>query len=453
MRTAALLSIMVGALLGVGCERLSVPPEGDASELIVYTTLRPPNQDIFLVDGPDAEPRRLTDHWALDYNAAFSPDGRWLVFTSDRGGNTDLYALDVQDGREPVRLTRDSAMDDAADVSPDGNRIVFVSTRDSNADVFVMPFAPGDTTIEARAENLTRRRGGDFNPSFSPDGSLIAWARQEARPPDGPVFSPQNFRRAQATEVFVMASDGSGARPIGQENLFGDEVRVQMVGGSPAWSPDGTSIYFHGFAVREQEFLAHMRDRSTRTGIWRTPLSGGSPEQVVGTEATFALSPSVVPGGRIAYATGPAAPPGPAPLLWHRSGEVHSVGAHSGNARVEVDSSDVPLCLAPAFHRDGRLACHGPGPTSGMSQMSNRRPLPRPGTERVVQLEDRSVRLLGIRGIFPDFLPDDRIVYGEWLNEATALGRFARDGLPPVVTSELNGKNRQEVFRHKKSHS
>jgi hypothetical protein len=37
MRTAALLSIMVGALLGVGCERLSVPSEGDASELIGLT--------------------------------------------------------------------------------------------------------------------------------------------------------------------------------------------------------------------------------------------------------------------------------------------------------------------------------------------------------------------------------------------------------------------------------
>jgi Tol biopolymer transport system component len=452
MRTAVLLSIMVGALLGVSCERLSVPSEGDANELIVYTTLRPPNQDIYLVDRSDAEPRRMTEHLGLDYNATFSPDGRWLVFTSDRGGNTDLYALDLQEENgEPVRLTRDSAMDDAADVSPDGNRIAFVSTRGGNADVFVMPFTPDDTTAEAQAQNLTHRRGGDFNPSFSPDGSLIAWARQEARPQDGPALSPQNFRRARATEVFVMASDGSGARPTGEENLFGDEARIQMVGGSPAWSPDGTSIYFHGFSVGEQGFLAHMRDRSTRTGIWRTPLSGGPPEQVVETGATFALSPSVGLGGRIAYATGPAPPPGPAPLLWHRSGEVHSVGAHGGNARVEVDSAAVALCLAPAFHPDGRLACHGPGPTVDLPQMANGRPIPRPGTDHPIQLKDRPVRLVGIRGIFPDFLPDGRVVFGEGLNEATGLARFARDGLPPLVTSELDGASRREVFRRENS--
>jgi len=40
----------------------------------------------------------MTEHLALDYNAGYSPDERWLVFTSDRGGNTDLYALDIEKG-------------------------------------------------------------------------------------------------------------------------------------------------------------------------------------------------------------------------------------------------------------------------------------------------------------------------------------------------------------------
>lgn len=133
-------------------------------DVIVYTTLRPENQDIYLVDGPNAEPRRMTDHRALDYNATFSPDGRWLVFTSERSGNPDLYALDLEERGEPVRLTYHPAMNDAADLSPDGERLAFVSTRDGNADIFTMPFAPGDTTAEARAENLTNRAGGDFNP-------------------------------------------------------------------------------------------------------------------------------------------------------------------------------------------------------------------------------------------------------------------------------------------------
>jgi Tol biopolymer transport system component len=60
--------------------------------------------------------------------------------------------------------------------------------------------------------------------------------------------------------------------------------------------------------------------------------------------------------------------------------------------------------------------------------------------------------MVGIRGIFPDFLPDGGVVYGEGLNEATGLARFAHDGLPPIVSSELDGAKRREVFRRENSH-
>ena len=53
-----------------------------------------------------AAPRRLTDHPGLDYDAALSPDGRWVVFTSERRGNPDLYALDIEGGGEPHAADR-----------------------------------------------------------------------------------------------------------------------------------------------------------------------------------------------------------------------------------------------------------------------------------------------------------------------------------------------------------
>ena len=56
---------------------------GGLVEAIVHTTLRPPNFDIFLFEEPEAAPRRLTADDATDYNAVFSPDGRWIVFTSE----------------------------------------------------------------------------------------------------------------------------------------------------------------------------------------------------------------------------------------------------------------------------------------------------------------------------------------------------------------------------------
>jgi Tol biopolymer transport system component len=216
-------------------ERAAQQPSQSLVEAIVYTTLRPPNWDIYLFDKPTGAPRRLTDDPALDYNAVFSPDGRWVVFTSERTGNTDLYAFDLKTGGPPIRLTQHHGMDDAASFSPDGRRLAFVSTRDGDADILVMPFEPADAAAEQRAVNLTRRSGGDFNPAFSPDGRRIAFSRQE-RWDD--LNTP--VREDQAVELYVMDADGSNVRRLSTRSAEpthdGRPASFPPVSGSPAWS-------------------------------------------------------------------------------------------------------------------------------------------------------------------------------------------------------------------------
>ena len=56
-------------------------------ETIVYSSIQPSNRDLYLFDGPGSEPRRLTTAPGLDYNGVVSPDGRWVVFTSERSGS------------------------------------------------------------------------------------------------------------------------------------------------------------------------------------------------------------------------------------------------------------------------------------------------------------------------------------------------------------------------------
>ena len=114
----------------------------DTEEIIVCTGLRPANWDLYLFNSPGGAPRALTNDPDLDYNPAFSPDGRWIVFCSERRGNPDLYVLDLQHPGKARPLTDSDALEDAAAFSPDGRQLAFVSTREGNADIYVMPFRP-----------------------------------------------------------------------------------------------------------------------------------------------------------------------------------------------------------------------------------------------------------------------------------------------------------------------
>jgi Tol biopolymer transport system component len=68
---------------------------------------------------------------------AWSPDGRTLVFTSDRDGNADIYAINP-DGSRLRRLTDNPEYDGDAAWSPGGRKLVFVSNRDGDSEVYVM---------------------------------------------------------------------------------------------------------------------------------------------------------------------------------------------------------------------------------------------------------------------------------------------------------------------------
>lgn len=398
---------------------IALPPESvaqdEAQEVIAYTSLRPANQDIYLIGGPAAKPERLTDHPGLDYNATFSPDGRWLVYTSEREGNTDLYALDLEKGGDPVRLTRSPALDDAADISPDGNRIAFVSTRDGRADIFVMPFAPGNRATEEKAENLTKGPAGAYRPAFSPDGSEIAFSRQTRR-----TFHPQ---RSKVTEVMLMGADGSG-----KTHLAGGD---SIIAGSPAWSSDGQTIYYHSTSV-DSVFSGSQ----WATQIKSVDIDGTRSGPITTTPSRLDRSPALGPKGRIYFYGGPrqsnSRPPG-----WD-TGWIYSVNPDGSKLRLEVDSTQISACLTPAIGPEGQLACHGPAPsTNRVGQDSRYPPLLQPEIRHTATLPDRHVNLLGAAGVFPDFLRGGRVAYSH------------RGFGTPIVTAQMDGSDKQLVYRPK----
>jgi len=115
-----------------------------AAERILMTRLGPSQSSLF-VSNADGNGEQKVTEGSLDYDPVWSPDGQWIVFTSERDGSADLYRM-RPDGSGVEPLTDDPAYDDQAAFSPDGSR----SRARQLADEAVAELEP----LGSRAERL-----------------------------------------------------------------------------------------------------------------------------------------------------------------------------------------------------------------------------------------------------------------------------------------------------------
>ncbi|WP_295184544.1 Tol-Pal system beta propeller repeat protein TolB [uncultured Brevundimonas sp.] len=141
----------------------------------------------------------------------FSNDGNKIAFSIIRGGNTDVYVMDLR-SRQITRLTSDPGIDTSPSFSPDGSQIVFTSDRSGSARLYVM-------RADGSGQRPISRGGGIYTaPSWSPTGNLIAFTKQ-----GGGRFS-----------TGVMNADGSGERIL--SSSYFEE--------GPNWAPNGRYVMF-----------------------------------------------------------------------------------------------------------------------------------------------------------------------------------------------------------------
>jgi dipeptidyl aminopeptidase/acylaminoacyl peptidase len=137
------------------------------------------------VDGSNV--RRLTNDSASDLFPHWSPDGEWIVFSTNRDVDFEVYKMD-KNGGQLMRITNDPAVDSNPAWSPDGTRIAFISRRDGFANLFVMNTDGGDVT------QLTFYKSIVEVPSWSPDSRMI-------------VFSSD---MEGSREIYIIGADGNG---------------------------------------------------------------------------------------------------------------------------------------------------------------------------------------------------------------------------------------------------
>jgi Tol biopolymer transport system component len=257
--------------------------------------------DIYLLPVAGGEPRRLTfDNQAIA-GLAWTPDGREIVFSSNRAGEFNLWRIPASGG-SPKHLAWAGENSWFPAISQQGHRLVFARFQlDTN--IYRMEVRPSTAERKPPTKLIASTRD-DANPYYSPDGKRIVFASNRSGNYELWVCDSDGSNPVQLTS-FGYAAPWGGWSPDGKwiafdSNLKGnwDVYVIDAEGGAPrrltthpgedargSWSPDGRWIYF-------------CSERTGSPQVWKVPAEGGASVQVT---KQGGWTPMVSPDGKFVY--------------------------------------------------------------------------------------------------------------------------------------------------------
>ena len=208
----------------------------------------------------------------IESAGTWSPDGRQFAYVVFAGGDNEIAILDVDRRDVTRRLTVEGigAIKDPA-WSPDGTRIAFAGVRGGITDLYVVTLATGEV------QQLTNDRFADLQPAWSPDGTQIAFSTDRG---PGTDFVRLTYSPMQLA-LYDVATGG-----IETLTVFDDVKHI-----TPAWSPDGTSLYF-------------LSDRGGFNDVYRLDVATGDAYQVTNLATGVAGIADLSPALSVAHETG-----------------------------------------------------------------------------------------------------------------------------------------------------
>jgi len=184
-------------------------PDG---QTLLYTSFKGGKSELFLLHRGNRPGVRLINTPDEKYRGVWVPQNGTIAAVVARQGNTDIYTVS-RNGTDPKRVTESRAIETSPSFSPDGRKMAFVSDRSGSPQVWIRDM---DTGEERR---LTFSGAYNVSPAWSPTGEWIAYAAQAGN----------NF------DIYLINPEGSFTTPL---------VTHPRTDEDPAWSPDGRKLAF-----------------------------------------------------------------------------------------------------------------------------------------------------------------------------------------------------------------
>jgi tricorn protease len=215
-----------------------ISPDG---KLITFSYLG----DIWTVEAIGGVARPVTLHEAHDVNPCFSPDGRWIAFSSNRHGQYDVFVVPTVGGKAK-RLTFDSAQDLVSGWSKDGKSILFSSSRSNSYPAAIEHYQISKEG--GQEKKLPYKEAKEV--AISPNGTTVAFVR-------GPgTWYRKGYRGSSNDDIWLSSVDGATVRRLTEFN--GQDS-------APMWSSDAKKLFYVSETAGTANIVA--QELSTSTGL------------------------------------------------------------------------------------------------------------------------------------------------------------------------------------------
>jgi tricorn protease len=181
--------------------------------------------DLWTASSDGGEAKRLTSDPGRDVFPRFSPDGKRIVFSSDRSGSLQVFSMPAGGG-ESLRHTHHTEGNELECLSPDGKRALVRGIRERSGFLAtrLMEISLTDDRRELRLFDATAHSA-----AWSPDGTRLLFCR------GGEHLYRKGFRGSRASQIWLYRI---ADRSFERMSTGDSEAR------SPLWLPDGTGFYF-----------------------------------------------------------------------------------------------------------------------------------------------------------------------------------------------------------------